>query len=75
MRDVLVNFANPIFRNDGAGVRERIPLCPEVISLAPNAAICNIQGWQIDLETWKKFQKRFWLFFQVIPGHFFQKNL
>ena len=32
-----------------------------------------VQGWQIDLETWKKFPKRFWLFFQVIPGHFFQK--
>ena len=32
-----------------------------------------MQGWQIDLETWKKFQKRFWLFFQVIPGNFFQK--
>ena len=55
----------------------RYPLCILTTSIFHMEKVkrIDIQGWHRDLETWKKFQKRFWFFFQVIPGHFFQKNL
>ena len=34
-----------------------------------------LPGWHNHLEIWNKFQKRFCIFFLLIPGHYFQINL